>query len=443
MRFAPRMRQVFADVRNIAGASGALLAGRIIGAAAGFAFAVILARTLPQSEVGIVFAAISSAFLASVLITLNVESGSIRFLVAARESGRTNTTSGFIYFGRLVLFCATPIVVGGYAALSLAKADASANAALPFLAAASIPIIGWLRLSGAHATATGRPAVGSLPRTALQPAALLILYPACLLAGVKSTAELAIACFLASFALTAIVQYALLRTIVRAGSTQERDFSGWRNWLANGFFMSPIILLQEYLQHAVIIVAALTLGPNDIAILAISIRFISLVRFGVLSVNMASGPGISRAVARADHEERDRRLRAAAWLKTPAAALACLGVVIGAEPLLALIGPEYVGGGGALAWLTLIPLASAAFGPNQMLLNISGAQSWVFGISLITVSVAAFAIPVAGATGGAAGAAMAAALIFAAWEAALHIVTKTRFGVDASFFAIARRRVRR
>lgn len=443
MRFAPQMRQVFADVRNIAGASGALLAGRIIGAAAGFAFAILLARTLPQHEVGIVFTAISSAFLASVLITLNVESGSIRFLVAARESGKADTVKGFIYFGRLVLLCAAPVVVGGYAALSFVREGAGANAALAFLAAGSIPIIGWLRLAGTHATAMGRPAVGSLPRTALQPVALLILYPACLLAGAKSTAELAIACFLASFALTAIVQYALLRGTVRAGPSRERDFSGWRNWLANGFFMSPIILLQEYLQHAVVIVAALALDPDEIAVLAISLRFISLVRFGVLSVNMASSPGISRAVARADHEERDRRLRAAAWLKTPAAALACLGVIVSAEPLLALIGPEYAGGGKALVWLTLIPLASAAFGPNQMILNISGAQSWVFGVSLITIGVAALAIPFAGATGAAAGAAMAAALIFAAWEAALHVVTKWRFGVDASFFAAATRRVRR
>lgn len=437
------MRQVFADVRNIAGASGVLLAGRSVGAAAGFAFAVLLARTLPQHEVGIVFAAISSAFLASVLITLNVESGSIRFLVAARESGNAGIAEGFIYFGRLVLIYATPVVVGGYAALSFTKAGASANPALPLLAAASIPIIGWLRLSGAHATAMGRPAAGSLPRTALQPVALLILYPAFLLAGAKSTAELAIACFLGSFALAAIVQYALLRGIIRVGPSCERDFGGWRNWLANGFFMSAIILLQEYLQHAVVIVAALTLSPGDIAVLAISMRFISLIRFGVLSVNMASGPGISRAVARADHEERDRRLRAAAWLKAPAAALACLSVAVGAEPLLALIGPEYIGGGKALAWLTLIPLASAAFGPNQMLLNISGAQSWVFGVSLATIGLAVLAIPFAGATGGAAGAAMAAALIFAAWEAALHVVTKSRFGVDASFFAIAARRVRR
>lgn len=430
------------SVRNLASASGVLLAGRVAGAACGFGFAVLLARALPQADVGVAFAAISSAFLASVLVTLNIESGSIRFLVTARENGRADEAGGFIRFSRLVFLCSTPIVVGGYATFFIVTTGFDALNIVIF-AAASIPIIGWLRLSGAHATAMGRPAVGSLPRTALQPFLLLLFFPASLIAGAEATADLAMACFFASFAVTAVVQYAMLCNVVRTGSAGERNYSDWRNWLANGFFMSPIILLQEFLQHAVVMVAAITLQPSDVALLAISLRFVSLVRFGVLAINMASGPAISRAVARADHAERDRQLRTAALLKAPVAALACLGVVLCAKPLLALLGPDYVDGATALSWFTLIPLASALFGPNQMLLNISGARAWVFGVSFATINIGAIAIPAAGANYGVNGAAVAATAIFVGWEASLHLVTKARFGVDASIFAFAKRDIRR
>ncbi len=432
-----RLNDSLNGVRKLAGASGALLIGRVAGAAASFAFAILLARTLPQPEVGLALTAISSAFLASVIITLNIESGSIRFLVAAREAGDGETVSGFIYFGRLLLICIAPVVAGLYIAVKLAGGGAD-QAAMTVFAALSIPTIGWLRLSGSHATALGKPAIGSLPRTALQPLLLLILYPASLLAGAPASAGLALGCFLASFVLTAIVQFILLRNDVRIGPA--RNFSAWRDWVANGFFMSPIVVLQEYLQHGVVIVAAIVLGAGEVAILAISLRFISLVRFGILAVNMAASPGIARAVARAEHEDRDRQLRAAALLKTPAAALACLVIAFFAGPLLALLGPEYAGGGAALAWFTLIPLASAFFGPNQMLLNISGARSWVFGVSLGAITLAFLAVPAGGALHGVEGAAMAAALLFACWEGALFLVTRTKFGVDASFLALLGRR---
>jgi len=434
------MRQLIdtlSGVRRLASASGVLLVGRVAGAAASFAFAIILARTLPQAEVGLALTAISSAFLASVIITLNIESGSIRFLVAARETGDAETASGFIYFGRLLLVCIAPVIAGLYVALKLGAGGAD-QAAMTICAALSIPAIGWLRLSGSHATALGKPAIGSLPRTALQPLLLLVAYPASLLAGAPASAGLALGCFLASFLLTGIVQFILLRTDVRVGPA--RNFSARRDWVANGFFMSPIVVLQEYLQHGVVIVAAIALGASEVAILAISLRFISLVRFGVLAVNMAASPGIARAIARAEHDDRDRQLRAAALLKTPAAAVACLVIALFAEPLLGLLGPEYAGGGAALAWFTLIPLASAFFGPNQMLLNISGARSWVFGVSLGAIALAFLAIPAGAALHGVEGAAMAASLLFVSWEGALFLVTRTKFGVDASFFALLGRR---
>lgn len=431
------MRDGFNSVRQLAVPSSLLLAGRVAGAAASFLFAVLLARSLPVAEVGYTLAAISAAFIASVLATVNVEAGGIRFLVAAREAGEKHVVAGFIFFGRILLLCIAPVVMAVYALL----APGDGNAAL--WAALSIPAIAWLRLSGSHATALGRPVAGSLPRTGLQPLLLLLIYPSAMVAGAPPSPGLALACFFVSFLVTALIQYLLLRHDLSTRGTQGRDIAGWRDWLANGLYMSPIVLLQDYLQHGVVVVAALALGKPEVAVLAIALRFLSLVRFGILAINMASSPSIARAMARADSAERDRLLRAAALLKAPAAAVACLVIALMAEPILALLGPEYAGGGRALAWFTLIPLASAVFGPNQMLLNISGARRWVFAVSLATIAVTFLAIPAGGATYGVSGAAMAAALLFVAWEAALFAVARTRYGVDASFFAVLAHGVRR
>jgi len=221
------------------------------------------------------------------------------------------------------------------------------------------------------------------------------------------------------------------------GSEGGRNIVDWRNWLVNGFYLSPIITLQEYLQHCIVLAASLALAAGDVAVLAISLRFISLIRFGVLSVNMAASPKIARAMARADHQERDRQLRAAALLKAPPAAIAAAVVILLAGPILSLFGPEYMQGGRALAWFAAIPLASALLGPNHLLLNISGARGWVFGISLAAVAALFAAVPAAG---GVEPAAMIAALVYIAWELALFVVVRTKLGIDATVLAIFGRR---
>ncbi|MCK5749682.1 MAG: hypothetical protein KAH44_25935, partial [Oricola sp.] len=78
MLLTMRNQQDFRGVRRLAGASGLLLVGRVAGAGANFAFAVLLARMLPAAEVGAIFTAISTAFLTSIIVTINIESGSIR-----------------------------------------------------------------------------------------------------------------------------------------------------------------------------------------------------------------------------------------------------------------------------------------------------------------------------------------------------------------------------
>lgn len=435
MLLSLREREGFHGVRHLAGASGILLAGRVAGAGANLAFAVLLARSVSVPEVGAVFAAISTAFLTSIILTMNIESGSIRFLVAARHAGDEETVNGFIAFGRRLLFCLTAPVGAAYAAIASLNPGPLSLSAILF-AAISIPAIAWMRLAGSHATALGKPARGSLPRTALQPLLLIIIFLAALALGAPASGELALLSFLASFAATAIVQFLLLHRYLKPLPTTGRRLDEWRNWIANGFYMAPNILLQDYLQHSILIAAAFALGAEDIAILGLSLRCISLIRFGVLSINIAASPMIARAIAEENHGHRDSCFRNAALLKAPPAFLALAGAVLFGGPILSLFGAQYAREASILAWLALIPLASALLGPNYMLLNISGARRELFATSLAALAVLFAATPALGAVAGPVGAATAAASVFAAWEFALYLIARLKLGMDASILSV-------
>jgi O-antigen/teichoic acid export membrane protein len=424
------------DFRGLVGASGLLVAGRVAGAAATLLFTIALARSMAPAEVGAVLTAIATAFLSSIFVTLYIESGSIRFLVAAKEAGRPELINGFIFAGRMTLACATPIVAGLFATANmLAGPEPSADRVLMIVsAAASIPAMGWLRLSGSHGTALGDVLKGSLPRTAVQPLLQLSFY-LIYAAAAKETPGGAMLCVLGSYFSTAILQYALLRRTFTSERRAGRDASAWRDWIAHGLFLSPLTLLQEHLQHAIILAASFVLDEPHIAVLGVSLRFIAFIRFGVLAVNMAISPRISRAIARGDAIERDRQLRSAALVKAIPAAFASLLVILFATDILALFGDEYSHGANALAWLVLIPVGAAVFGPNYMLLNIAGERARIFRISLTGVVILFAATPLGALKAGVVGAAGAAALASLTWELFMYVSARRMIGVDASIAA--------
>ncbi|SEN65914.1 hypothetical protein SAMN04489859_101244 [Paracoccus alcaliphilus] len=64
---------------------------------------VLLVRLVQPELSGAVFHAISVAQIASVTLTLNVESASMRFVVPALHKGRADQAAGFIRFNRLLV----------------------------------------------------------------------------------------------------------------------------------------------------------------------------------------------------------------------------------------------------------------------------------------------------------------------------------------------------
>jgi|GEM_PF-5380066 len=430
---------------GLASSSGLLVASRLVGTSASFLFSLLLARTLTSAEVGSVMTVISYAFLASILATMNIESGAIRYVAEAKANDRGGAVEGFVFFGRALLLAISPLVVIGF----LLGSEMIVGATTPqpvmvFLMALSIPIMGWLRFSNAYASALGFPLRGSIPRTGLQPIVLLCVYAGIVFLASQAGVVTAAASFLFAFTVTALVQFIALRPVLNVGQSAvaatKRDMSKWRDWISTGLYMAPILLLQENLQYTVIIAASITLGEHDIALFAISLRFVAIIRFAILSVNLAASPKIASAIARGAIEERDTALRHAAILKTVPALVLAGGVIVFAAPILSIFGKEYTEGAAALRWFTLIPLASALLGPNQMLLNVAGMRVSLLLSSFCAVAILFIAIPLAGSIYGVNGAAAATGIVYAIWEAALYSIARLKVGADASVLSIFSRR---
>ncbi len=440
MHAAAVIRRSRAVLAGVAGASAVLVIARVAGMTASFLFVLLLARALSPADVGAVMTLISSAFLASLFVTLNIESGSIRFIVEAQQQGREIVARGFLSFGRILIVASSIVVATIFVAASSlwSGESASADLVLVLAVAASIPFIGWLRFTGSIATAVAAPLHGSAPRTFVQPVVLLAVFSTVLLFYAGATPATAGLCFLIACMTATMIQFAMLRAKIGFGNHPSRDFSQWRNWVANGVYLSPLILLQENLQYAAVFAASLGLSAEDVAVYAVAIRFIAIARFGVLAVNVAVSAKVARAFAAGDTLRRDNALREAALLRFFPTLAATILIVSFAGPVLSVFGESYVRGASALAWFTLMPLSAALFGPNQMLLNIAGHRRSASAVSLAALAALIAATALSGRAFGIEGAAAATAITYALWEFALFLIVKSKLGTDASVLSLKR-----
>jgi len=113
--------------------------------------------------------------------------------------------------------------------------------------------------------------------------------------------------------------------------------------------------------------------------------------------------------------------------------------VLFGELILSIFGPAYVTAAPALNWLIFIPLLMALLGPNELILNITGLQKYIFLSAIVSIVVAIIAIPIAGKYYGLIGVAIAAVVSFGVWEFLIYVCVRVLLGVDASLIGSIRR----
>jgi O-antigen/teichoic acid export membrane protein len=189
----------------------------------------------------------------------------------------------------------------------------------------------------------------------------------------------------------------------------------------------------------ILALAAFSLHPAEIAKLAIVLRLVGFLSFGLGAVNMAISPKLAIAFARNDIVTREKLLTISTHLKLWPGVIIAAALVLFGELILSIFGAAYVTAAPALNWLIFIPLLMALLGPNELILNITGFQKYIFISATVSIIVAIIVIPIAGKYYGLVGVAIAAVVSFGVWEFLIYFYVRMLLGVDASLIGSVRR----
>ena len=423
-----------------------IIAVRVGGTAATFAYTFVIARTMAPADVGLAWSIWSSSFIASTFTNLNIGSGAIRELVHARAHQDHGLASGFVLASRWVLLVASPFVMAAYFVFCTISDPAQVSAHWLAYAAAtvSLPILGWVQVNASQAAALNHALHSQAPRELVRPILFLLAFGVALVAGYRPSIEFAILVYLAAIVITAILQYRLLLPAFAFMQGATPQTGHWRQWVATGLYLAPSRIISEHLKNLAIVCAAIGLSDGDTARFAIGLSLVTFLNFGISAVDMTFSPKISAAMAKADTGKRDLMLAVSGLLKLVPILVAGVIIVALAKPILALFGETYVQAAGATLWLVLMPFSKALFGPTELVLQVSGRRGIVFVTTVIGIAAIAIATAIAGSTVGLTAAAAAVSIAYALLQLLQWTLAFGLLGIDSSGLsrlALIRRRL--
>lgn len=418
-----------------------LLIGARIGAnLLALVWTVLLVRLLGAEGAGLALQAISVAQIASILVTLNVESGAMRAIVPARAEGRMDRAAAFIRFNRRIMLATVPAL--GLAVL-LAWAAGVAPGWPPSLLAAMLPavvLVALARLSARHATALGVMRKGLLPRLLTGPVVLTAVLGLARLAGWPLAAWHVVMLFALSEGLTVLIQNLLLRSDFAFLRENARPPPEPRRWIALGLWLSPGLVMAEYRKAILIATAGLVLSDAETGMFAVAFSIVNILNFGVNAVDIAFSPRIAAAMAAHAPRLRDRLLASSAAIKLAGLGIGTLLVFALGRTALGWFGPGFQAAWPALMTLLLMPAISVLFGPGSVLLSSGGQGRADFAANLVAAVACVAAICVLGLRLGMTGAALGAALAHLAGQATCALLCARRLRTDPTLMVLRRLR---
>ncbi len=426
--------------REIFKKAASLLGARVLGNILTLGYTVLIARLVPVAEFGIVMAGFSWAMLLSIVLSLNVESGSIRFLVGYIDAGNRSHATGFVHYNRLLIGAFSGLALVAFALLCWADVlDASQEVVQIFgVALIAAPIVALTRVYGRHATALGQVLRGGLPIMLARPATIFCLVGIFWLSGAQPTALQLICLILAAFVVTAGMQAYLLRQTFRFAQGAAPNYADQRKWLETGLAMAPLLLLRDNLKHVIVASAGLVLSATEVGQVALALSIMSLLYFAIKAVDISLSPQLSRALQAKNSQRVTELVGASAKLKLAVLMSGAVGVIVLGDWVLALFGEEYLGAHMALLAAAVIPLADGLFGPAQIVLNVSGHQRYVFVVAGFGAILLFLATLLGGWGGGAIGAIIGASLAYTIQQYLLCLMSNRSAGIDTSALSVLR-----
>lgn len=432
--------RVPAGIRNllVRGFASAMLL-RLAGAGLAFGLQILLARLLGHAPYGVYIFAFTSIVTGSLILKLGFDTATLRFVPGYRANDEWELLRGLLRESSRVVWAAT----GSGALLIIAVATllrpgADPTSAWAFCVAAfALPLMTSQHLAEARLRAFDRVVLSRVAPEVLHP--FLLGGVALAVTGAQGSlgAVAAMVCALCASGLTLLFSSFTLRRIApRAFEGPARKDT--RVWRTTAFQLTVFSTTMLVIGQIDVVAAGALLGPEATASYATASRISRFVPFGLTAINIALAPMAARLFHAGRTAELQRViLRAALAIFVTTVPLA-IGAVVFGRSLLALFGPEFVTGYGALVILTVGRATNALCGPTGVLLTMSGNQRdatlIAVGSAVLDGSLLILLIP----SFGLLGAAAATATTTVAWNLALLFTVRHRTGIHPTLFALLR-----
>ncbi len=442
---AARLLVGFARDRSEAGAARRLAAtaflARVFNAGIGFATQVLLARWMGDREFGIYAYVWVWALLAGGIASLGLPVAALKFVPDYTARGDLAGLRGFLRVARglALLPCIAGATVAAVVLLLLADGEAGAYLPAALIGLAILPVYVLMDIQTGIARAYDDVDLGLAADYLLRPGLLLVFSGFVWFAGLGGTAVNVMAATLASVAVTALVQGAVLQGRLRRRIPPGERRMDLRRWANVSWPLLVVTSFTLLLGSTDILVLKLFVGPEEIALYFAATKIVAIASFVSYGVSNTSAHRFAEHMAMADRAGMaDLAAQTVRWTFWPTFAVAA-GLSVLGGPLLSLFGPHFSAGYPIVALLGLGLVLGAAVGPADRALAMADhgkVTAYIYGASFVANLLLALAlIPLLGL----AGAALATVLATGIRSLMLYAAARSRLGLDMFVFSPARR----
>jgi len=188
------------------------------------------------------------------------------------------------------------------------------------------------------------------------------------------------------------IRAVLLR--VAAWPVAARDYS-IRRWLHTSLRLLLVMLKALSVDRLPVLIVGLLLGAAPTALYGVAFRLATLARFGSDAVHQVYEPQVAPLYLRGDYAALQRTLIQVTRWSLYSTCVLCAGLLLLAQPLLALFGAAYVEASGVLVVALLAQLVRGLFGPLVYLLNLTDHEHLSLRVSIGVTLLACVALPLA------------------------------------------------
>ena len=416
-----------------------LIGARVLGAAFGFMAQLILARTFPRDDVGVVFLAMSATVFLSLVMTGGYPALGVTTLARYQTLGRKSLVNGFLSAALKDSLVLSIVVVAILAAvLTLMPLSSGISTAL-LVGCIAAPAYAVMRLNNTAANSLRKFGLSYVPDFVIRPA-LLFLFILLMLAIYPA--------FRVSHVLWAFVAITFSVTLLQAYYMRaESAFDGLghkvhrrlaRVYRSQALSLLIIALVTLTFADIVTLISGFFLHEADIAVLGVSIRLAALVGFVTQSSQQFVMRDLTAAMARGDRRGVDQLLLKTNALALGAMALALLGAALFGDRVLGLFGADYKAGHWALVLFLVSQTLRAASGMNAHLLSLGGHHIRSASLCFVSVAILVAGIAVLAPRYGVFGVAVATVAAEIVWAISLAILVQRLTGRRGDILAVVR-----